>query len=230
VYDFGGFHRRYYTMRYPTLIGIGRRLQRLREEGIMVIGSGLMTHALPSLTRETMERGEIPGWSSDFDAWAADAVVGGAVDELSDYTRAPGMPYAHPTPDHFTPLFITLGASGQPDRPVKTAFDGYVVGLAKRSFQTLPRGLKYSTRPAQAIDSARRGLSPDSAERSRVFALTGTASAVTRPADGGGLDVISSDVAARTPVSAARKKSNLRSVFEHRRIVDLLELSHGEWR
>ena len=47
------------------------------------------------------------------------------------------MPYAHPTPDHFTPLFLTLGASGQPDRPVKTAIDGYMMGFAKRSFQTI---------------------------------------------------------------------------------------------
>jgi 4,5-DOPA dioxygenase extradiol len=60
------------------------------------------------------------------------------VDELSAYvSRAPGMPYAHPTPDHYIPLFVTLGASGAPDRPVKTAIEGYQIGLAKRSFQTL---------------------------------------------------------------------------------------------
>jgi 4,5-DOPA dioxygenase extradiol len=197
VYDFGGFPRRYYTMKYPTpdatalarqvaalmpgsdpvyqhpsrgldhgawvplmamypladipvlqlsmpthdpvrLIEIGGRLQSLREEGVLVIGSGFMTHGLRWMTREMIEGGAVPGWSSDFDAWATDALARGDVNELSDYaSRAPGMPYAHPTPDHFIPLFITLGASGDPEGPVKMAIDGYMFGLAKRSFQTM---------------------------------------------------------------------------------------------
>lgn len=198
VYDFGGFHPRYYAMQYPTpdasalarrvaglmpasdpvyqhpsrgldhgawvplmamypladvpvlqlslpshdparLIEIGARLQSLREEGVLVIGSGFMTHGLRSMTREMVTTGAVPAWSADFDAWAADALARGDVDELSSWgTRAPGMPYAHPTPDHFIPLFITLGASGHPDRPVRTTIDGYMIGFAKRSFQTVP--------------------------------------------------------------------------------------------
>jgi 4,5-DOPA dioxygenase extradiol len=46
------------------------------------------------------------------------------------------MPYAHPTVEHFTPLFVTLGAAADPTGPVTTAIDGYMMGLAKRSFQT----------------------------------------------------------------------------------------------
>jgi 4,5-DOPA dioxygenase extradiol len=49
------------------------------------------------------------------------------------------MPYAHPTPDHYTPLFITLGAATRPDSPVHPAIDGYMMGLSKRSFQTIQR-------------------------------------------------------------------------------------------
>jgi 4,5-DOPA dioxygenase extradiol len=45
------------------------------------------------------------------------------------------MPYAHPTVEHFTPLFVTLGASADPAAPVTTTIDGYAIGLAKRSFQ-----------------------------------------------------------------------------------------------
>jgi 4,5-DOPA dioxygenase extradiol len=45
------------------------------------------------------------------------------------------MPYAHPSADHFLPLFVTLGASSDPSQPVATAIDGYWMGLAKRSFQ-----------------------------------------------------------------------------------------------
>ena len=46
----------------------------------------------------------------EFDAWAAEAMSRGDVEELASYRdRAPGMPYAHPTVEHYTPLFVTLG-------------------------------------------------------------------------------------------------------------------------
>ena len=67
----------------------------------------------------------------------ADALTRGDVDALAAYQRAPGMPFAHPTPDHYLPLFVTLGAATNPESPVKTAIDGYMMGFAKRSFQTI---------------------------------------------------------------------------------------------
>ena len=77
----------------------------------------------------------VPGWSAEFDAWAADALARGDVDELAHFrTPAPGMPYAHPTVEHLTPVFVTLGAATTPDAPVTTTVDGFL-GLAKRSFQ-----------------------------------------------------------------------------------------------
>ncbi|MBO4253139.1 dioxygenase family protein [Streptomyces griseorubiginosus] len=194
VYDFSGFHPRYYRMRYDTpdanglahriaaampdseplyqhtnrgldhgawvplmamyptadipvlqmsmpshdptrLMALGRRLAPLREEGVLVIGSGFMTHGLPYLTREMFTHGVVPSWSSDFDAWAAEALDRGDVDELAAYaTRAPGMPFAHPTPDHFLPIFITLGSATDPEASAQTAIDGFAMGCAKRSF------------------------------------------------------------------------------------------------
>ena len=47
----------------------------------------------------------------------------------------PGMPYAHPTVEHFTPLFVTLGASRQADEARAQQIDGFWMGLSKRSFQ-----------------------------------------------------------------------------------------------
>lgn len=117
------------------LLELGARLRALRAEGVLVIGSGFMTHGLPYITREMLAGTQVPAWSSDFDAWAADALARGDVDTLADYRRAPGMPYAHPTVDHFLPLFVTLGAADDPERPVTTAIDGYLIGLSKRSFQ-----------------------------------------------------------------------------------------------
>ncbi|SNY44910.1 dioxygenase family protein [Paractinoplanes atraurantiacus] len=119
-----------------TLMSLGERLRPLREQGVLVIGSGFMTHGLQFLTR-AMLAGHVPGWSSDFDHWAAEALARGDVDELAAFRdRAPGMPYAHPTVEHFTPLFVTLGAATDPTGPVRTAIDGYAMGFAKRSFQT----------------------------------------------------------------------------------------------
>jgi 4,5-DOPA dioxygenase extradiol len=118
------------------LMELGSQLRALREEGVLIIGSGFMTHGLPFLTREMLVDNLVPSWSSDFDAWAADALARGDVDELAAYrSKAPGMPYAHPTVEHFTPLFVALGASSDPERPVDTTVSGFWAGLSKKSFQ-----------------------------------------------------------------------------------------------
>lgn len=115
------------------LMDLGKRLQPLRDEGVLIIGSGFMTHGLPYL-RNWSVNADAPTWSSDFDQWAAEALAAGDVDELANFkANAPGMPYAHPTVEHFTPLFITLGASQNPDAAPKTLIDGYFMGLSKRS-------------------------------------------------------------------------------------------------
>lgn len=117
------------------LLAIGERLRPLREQGVLVVGSGHLTHGLPHLTREMFRENRAPGWSREFDAWAAQALATGDVAELARYRTAPGMPYAHPTVEHFTPLFVALGASSDPAAPVTTTLDGYGVGLSRRSFQ-----------------------------------------------------------------------------------------------
>ena len=48
---------------------------------------------------------------------------------------APGLPYAHPTVEHFAPIFITLGAAGDAEQAPEMKIDGYWMGLAKRSFE-----------------------------------------------------------------------------------------------
>jgi len=120
----------------PTrLMALGARLRPLRDEGVLVIGSGFLTHGLPFL-REFRIDAEAPGWSVDFDLWAADALARGDIDELAAYAaKAPGMPYAHPTVEHLTPLFVTLGAATDPEAPGEQRIDGYWMGLSKRSLQ-----------------------------------------------------------------------------------------------
>lgn len=118
------------------LLELGRRLRPLRDEGILVIGSGFMTHGLPYLTREMVMDNVPPWWSQDFDSWAADALARGDVDTLASYTaKAPGVQYAHPTVDHYIPLFVTLGAATDPEQPGTTVMDGFKMGLSRRSLQ-----------------------------------------------------------------------------------------------
>ena len=115
------------------LMELGRRLQPLRDEGVLIIGSGFMTHGLPYI-RDWSPTATAPTWSSEFDTWAAEALSRGDVDALASYKDlAPGVQYAHPTVEHFTPLFITLGAARSAAAPVETLIDGYFMGLSKRS-------------------------------------------------------------------------------------------------
>ena len=117
------------------LLAIGERLRPLREEGVLIIGSGFLTHGLPFLTDFRIDAAA-PGWSKDFDAWAGDALARGDVDALANYAElAPGLPYAHPTVEHYTPLFVTLGAATTPDEPGRQVIDGFWMGLSKRSLQ-----------------------------------------------------------------------------------------------
>ncbi|MEI6620820.1 MAG: class III extradiol ring-cleavage dioxygenase [Actinomycetes bacterium] len=119
------------------LMRIGAGLRELRSQGVLIIGSGFLTHGLPYLSAKHFTgRGAPPGWSVEFDNWAAEALSQGDVDELAAFRdRAPGMPYAHPTVEHFSPLFVTLGAATDPGTAPATVIDGFGFGLSKRSIQ-----------------------------------------------------------------------------------------------
>jgi 4,5-DOPA dioxygenase extradiol len=117
------------------LLDLGRRLKPLRDEGVLIIGSGFMTHGLRFATREMFEHNVVPGWSSEFDAWVAEALENGDIETLAAFDRAPGMPYAHPTVEHYTPLFVALGAATDPETAPQTIIDDYQFGFAKRSVQ-----------------------------------------------------------------------------------------------
>ncbi|BFU44563.1 dioxygenase [Krasilnikovia sp. MM14-A1004] len=121
------------TLEPDRLLELGGRLAALRDEGVLIVASGFTTHGLPFL-RDFRTDAPAPGWSREFDAWAAETLARGAVDELADFrNRAPGMPYAHPTIEHFAPMFLALGASGDPEKAPGQPIDGFWMGLAKRS-------------------------------------------------------------------------------------------------
>ena len=119
-----------------NLFAVGQRLAPLRDEGVLIVGSGFMTHGLPFIHEYFAGKPGMPAWSADFDLWATDVLRRGDLDALFDFrARAPGMPYAHPTVEHFAPLFVTVGAATDPSAAPTFTIDGYWYGLAKRSFQ-----------------------------------------------------------------------------------------------
>ncbi len=122
------------TERAGDLLALGERLRVLRSQGVLVIGSGFMTHGLRFLDWANPDR--VPGWSLDFDLWVQEALATGNLDDLAAFrSRAPGMPYAHPTVEHFVPLFVTLGAATDPSVQPDVAIDGWMYGLSRRSLQ-----------------------------------------------------------------------------------------------
>ncbi|QWF80520.1 dioxygenase family protein [Amycolatopsis sp. CA-230715] len=115
------------------LFELGRRLAPLRDEGVLIIGSGFFTHNLSAMGAVTGSDGAPPAWSSEFDAWGAEVLGSGDLDALLDFQhKAPAAALAHPRIEHFAPLFVSLGA-GTPDATPETVIDGYWFGLAKRS-------------------------------------------------------------------------------------------------
>lgn len=118
-----------------ALLQIGRQLAPLRAEGVLIIGSGFLTHGLPFIDLSLPDN-RPPAWSSEFDAWAMECISKRDFDGLLDYRhRAPALEFAHPTVDHLVPLFVALGAVIDTPASIDTAIEGYWFGLSKRSFQ-----------------------------------------------------------------------------------------------
>jgi 4,5-DOPA dioxygenase extradiol len=123
------------TLDPGRLLELGARLRPLRDDGVLIVGSGFTTHGLPYLTDPSPDAAA-PGWSVEFDAWAAECFAAGDLDGLLDFrAKAPGMPFAHPTIEHFAPLFVALGASADPAQAPKQVIDGFWMGLSMRSIQ-----------------------------------------------------------------------------------------------
>lgn len=105
---------------------LGQRLQALREEGVLVIGSGNIVHNLPAFNW-TNPSSEPPGWAVDFEEWNRNMFLAGQADALVDYLgRGKMADWSAPTPEHYLPLLYLAGLQDQTDMasfPVE-GFDG----------------------------------------------------------------------------------------------------------
>jgi len=95
-------------------IALGRKLAPLREEGVLVMGSGGATHNLRALVRDAGADCEAEPWAQEFDDWLAATLEKGDEAALADYRRqAPNASDAHPTDEHLLPLHVAYGAAGE---------------------------------------------------------------------------------------------------------------------
>jgi 4,5-DOPA dioxygenase extradiol len=115
------------------LVALGRALEPLRDEGVLVFGSGFMTHNMRFAFRPGT-----PAWATEFDAWTADALARFDVDALMDFrARAPSAGMALPTWEHYAPLLVAAGAAGKAKPEVTFPIAGWWMdgAFTKRSVQ-----------------------------------------------------------------------------------------------
>ena len=116
------------------LFALGEALAPLREEGVLILGSGNLTHNL----RRIAFRGDPPpeAWAAEFDAWIGDVLARRDWDALRDFRHgAPALRLNHPTEEHLLPLLVTAGA-GAGESTVSFPVTGWEFGnLSRRSVQ-----------------------------------------------------------------------------------------------
>jgi 4,5-DOPA dioxygenase extradiol len=117
------------------LFALGRALAPLRDEGVLLVGSGFITH---NLRRAVFAPDvAVPTWATEFDEWVAQALSRKDADALIDFeSRGPGARIALPTTEHYVPLLVALGSAIDEKAPVQFPITGFVWGpFTRRSVQ-----------------------------------------------------------------------------------------------
>jgi len=124
------------TLDPGELFRLGQLLAPLRDEDVLVLGSGFSTHNLQAVNMAVSAEATPPAWSSEFDDWLDQTLTARDLDALLDSRiKAPAAGLAHPRTEHSAPLFVALGAVADDSPHVETAIDGFWYGLSKRSIQ-----------------------------------------------------------------------------------------------
>jgi aromatic ring-opening dioxygenase catalytic subunit (LigB family) len=91
-------------------IAVGRALQELRAEGVLIVGSGMSFHNLRGFGNSAFRR-----VSNQFDAWLSHAIAAPEKERnqaLESWSNAPEARASHPTEEHLMPLMVVAGAAG----------------------------------------------------------------------------------------------------------------------
>ncbi|MDR5866791.1 DODA-type extradiol aromatic ring-opening family dioxygenase [Halomonas koreensis] len=95
------------------LVALGEKLAALREENVLIVGSGSLTHDLMAL--DALEA-PAPDWVTAFGDWVHERLAADDRDALLDWQAAPRARDNHPSPEHFQPLLVAMGAGGPAER------------------------------------------------------------------------------------------------------------------
>jgi 4,5-DOPA dioxygenase extradiol len=93
---------------------LGRALAALKDEGVLTVASGSLTHNLRDWRPNAPAGTATAGYVAEFQAWIHERLIAGDAAAIVEYRqRAPGATRAHPTDEHLLPLFVALGAGGE---------------------------------------------------------------------------------------------------------------------
>jgi 4,5-DOPA dioxygenase extradiol len=115
-------------------LNLGARLARLRDRGVLVMGSGNVVHNLRAIDWRAPEAGT--DWARRFDDAARQVMVERPADAPS-LAEHPDFPAAAPTPDHFLPLLYVAGMAAAAGRSTDVLVEGYAYGSLSMTCYTL---------------------------------------------------------------------------------------------
>lgn len=112
---------------------LGRALAPLRDEGILIIGSGLSYHNLRMFDARAVKP------SHEFDGWLRETLLDSTPiersEKLLDWENAPSARLAHPNEDHLIPLMVAVGAAAEDPATICYHEDYLMGGIAVSSFR-----------------------------------------------------------------------------------------------
>lgn len=92
-------------------IAVGKALAPLRDDGVLILGTGSATHNLRDFRGASAVNDPPKPYVKPFDDWLVKTVEAGDAAALADFQRAPEGLRNHPTPEHFQPIFAPFGAA-----------------------------------------------------------------------------------------------------------------------
>jgi 4,5-DOPA dioxygenase extradiol len=115
---------------------LGRALAPLRGEGVLILATGGVVH---NLRQFHVDRERPADWALSFDAWVAERIAAGDSEALVRYRQTrPDGAKAHPTDEHFMPLFVAMGAGGGKGRALHRSFAHGSLSMAAYGWDDMP--------------------------------------------------------------------------------------------